>query len=697
MNDPKLLVELGASDQTAAAFASLNKRLQGVEKNVKQTTGSIVNFGKIVGSVFAAREVFEYAGRIANIADSYTQLSARIKIVSNSTSEFRTAQQALFDISQRTRTGFAETADLYAQMARGTKDLNVPQATMLRLTEGINKAIIVSGTSTQAANAALVQLGQGFAAGALRGQEFMSVQEQAPVILETVRKGLGLTQRELKKMAEEGRLTSDVFIRGFNKGLSELDNQFNQMPVTIGQSLQRLNNQIVKSIGEINELTGTSSAIATWVTDFADRINNTLVPSIQIAGGFWSAFLEIGKQNPFKSAGEQVDEYAKKLADLNKKAPTSGGVSPSGLFLQPSSEEEAASIRKAMSLSLLRMQTPGANSKAATMRARAAILGEKKIKPVAESPEAELKRMKAEWEALTAAQKKSITGFTQQESEARGRAARMVKTAENLKKAFQEAYSGYLDPMQRTKRQEALPDELVRIREEIEKADKAIIEANRLKFEGYLDPEKRGKREQSLPAELEAIRESIEASKTPLKQYIDSINNTEDAMNNLALKGIQTLEDSLVNLVNGTLSAKDAFKSMANSIVNDLIRMQIQKSITGPIAGAIEGAGGLGGIFSSFFGGGKAIGGPVQAGKPYMVGERGAEMFVPNQSGSIIPNNQMGGGGGVTIVQNINVTTGVQQTVRAEIMTLMPQIASAAKSAVADAKLRGGSYAAALR
>ena len=52
---------------------------------------------------------------------------------------------------------------------------------------------------------------------------------------------------------------------------------------------------------------------------------------------------------------------------------------------------------------------------------------------------------------------------------------------------------------------------------------------------------------------------------------------------------------------------------------------------------------------------GRAIGGSVQAGKPYMVGERGAEMFVPNQSGSIVPNNRMGGGG-ITIVNNVDAT-----------------------------------------
>lgn len=92
----------------------------------------------------------------------------------------------------------------------------------------------------------------------------------------------------------------------------------------------------------------------------------------------------------------------------------------------------------------------------------------------------------------------------------------------------------------------------------------------------------------------------------------------------------------------------------------------------------------------------KALGGPVSAMSPYMVGERGPELFIPNSSGNIIPNNKMGGGGGVTVNQTINVTTGVQQTVRAEIATLMPQIANAAKGAVVEARQRGGGFSKAL-
>ena len=84
----------------------------------------------------------------------------------------------------------------------------------------------------------------------------------------------------------------------------------------------------------------------------------------------------------------------------------------------------------------------------------------------------------------------------------------------------------------------------------------------------------------------------------------------------------------------------------------------------------------------------------MNANTPYMVGERGPELFVPARSGSITPNNQLrGNGGGVTVNQTINVTTGVQQTVRNEIQTLLPQIAEVSKAAVLDARRRGGSFA----
>jgi hypothetical protein len=181
-----------------------------------------------------------------------------------------------------------------------------------------------------------------------------------------------------------------------------------------------------------------------------------------------------------------------------------------------------------------------------------------------------------------------------------------------------------------------------------------------------------------------------------LYEYQQAIRTVSEEMQSMAVRGLQSLEDNLTAVIMGTKSAKDAFADMARSIIADLIKIQIRKAIVEPLSGVLDTA--LGSIFpgSQMPFPARAMGGSVTAGQPYMVGEQGAELFVPGQTGTIVPNNKMAAGG-VTVVQNINVTTGVQQTVRAEIMTLMPQIANAAKSAVADAKLRGGSYAAALR
>jgi len=192
-----------------------------------------------------------------------------------------------------------------------------------------------------------------------------------------------------------------------------------------------------------------------------------------------------------------------------------------------------------------------------------------------------------------------------------------------------------------------------------------------------------------------------------VKTYADALKDLKEAaekvgegMGNVAVRGIKSLEDALVDFSMGAASAKDAFKNMAKSIISDLIRMQIQQNITKPLSGMLSGmfsaggaAGGSGNPSYTAYEP-KAMGGLVNARQPYMVGERGRELFVPNSSGTIVPNNKLGGGG-VTVNQTINLSAGVSQTVRAEVMQMMPQIQEASKAAVLDARRRGGSFSAA--
>jgi ribosomal protein L17 len=158
-----------------------------------------------------------------------------------------------------------------------------------------------------------------------------------------------------------------------------------------------------------------------------------------------------------------------------------------------------------------------------------------------------------------------------------------------------------------------------------------------------------------------------------------------------------SMEDAFMGIVDGTSSAKDAFKSMAADIIKELYRVLVVQRMVGQVATSTSSGSGLLGFIGGAFGiSGKAAGGSLQAGQPSVVGEHGRELFVPSSAGRVlsVPQSKaaIGGGSSVTVMQTINVSTGVQQTVRAEIKSLMPQIADSAKVAVLDARKRGGGY-----
>ena len=167
---------------------------------------------------------------------------------------------------------------------------------------------------------------------------------------------------------------------------------------------------------------------------------------------------------------------------------------------------------------------------------------------------------------------------------------------------------------------------------------------------------------------------AVTLAKNGLVDYARAAKDVRENMRSAALDGVQRLADTLTDVAMRTVTVKDAFRSMASSVLRDLVRIGIQQQITGPLASAL-----FGGLQQS----------PVQATVP-RIGGAG----IPAPAGSAVPVGDVGGSG-VTVVQNISLSTGVQQTVRAEVMNMMPQIGNAAKSAVLDARRRGGNFAAA--
>lgn len=193
--------------------------------------------------------------------------------------------------------------------------------------------------------------------------------------------------------------------------------------------------------------------------------------------------------------------------------------------------------------------------------------------------------------------------------------------------------------------------------------------------------------------EIDGVTGSIkDGGKTAVDELTDAQKRVVEIANSIETN----MTSAFMSMVDGTKTVQSAFKDMARQIIAKLYEVLVVQRIVNAAMGIFGFSKDKSGQWSNwsnpFGGGGKAIGGPVQAGQSYLVGERGPEMFVPSRGGSIIPNDKMGGGGTVVVNQTINVSTGVQQTVRTEIKSLMPQIAESAKAAVADAKRRGGSY-----
>ena len=190
------------------------------------------------------------------------------------------------------------------------------------------------------------------------------------------------------------------------------------------------------------------------------------------------------------------------------------------------------------------------------------------------------------------------------------------------------------------------------------------------------------------------------------KDWGDTIPDLDVSIRALTTQGLNGLTDALTAGITGAANFADAIKNMAKSVVDSLIKMLVQKYIVDAAFGFITSKfggpnlGTEGGITMAGngqqFSNTAAIGGPVFQGERTLVGERGPEIFVPNANGSIIPNHKLGGGSGVTINQTVNITTGIQSTVRAEVMNLLPAISKASQNGVADARLRGGQYAKAL-
>jgi len=257
--------------------------------SIKRVAGSLSGVLAGMGAAWGAREVLR-------TADTYNELTGRLQLVTRSASELADVQEQLFSIARESRVAYAQTVDLYTRLTRSTQELNLSQEQLYRITEAVNKSLIISGASAEAAQAALIQLGQGLASGTLRGEELNSVLEQAPRLAEAIAKGMGVTIGELRQLGSEGKLTAEAVVKALESQAGAIEAEFERMPKTIGQALTVINNSIGHLIFGVDQAGGVTGALAERIIDLADNIDD------------WAAAND-------KVVGQKIDEYLDNIGD----------------------------------------------------------------------------------------------------------------------------------------------------------------------------------------------------------------------------------------------------------------------------------------------------------------------------------------------------------------------------------------------
>lgn len=250
------------------AQRKVNDRLDGMESKFNSTSKSVNNAEKSFSSlskVASALVAVLSVQQVAAYADAWTTVNNKLANAIRPNEQLVEVTQRVFDITQATRSSLDATASLYARLERATRQAGTSTADLAKLTTIINQGFVVSGATAQEAENAIIQLSQGLASGALRGEEFNSVNEQGNRMMVALADSLGVGIGELRNMAAQGKLTTDVVVKGLLSQGDAIGKEFAKTTTTISQALQVASNNITQFVGS-------SSTVKAGVAVFNDAV-----------------------------------------------------------------------------------------------------------------------------------------------------------------------------------------------------------------------------------------------------------------------------------------------------------------------------------------------------------------------------------------------------------------------------------------
>ncbi|HAS0837679.1 tape measure protein [Enterobacter hormaechei] len=252
---------LMADKEVVKATDNMQDGFDAADDAAQSLSSSLGELSKIAAAVMAILSV----NQISQYADAWTELNNKLANALRPNEELVDVTERVFNITQQTRSSLEATASLYARLERATRQYGTSAQDLVKLTTIINQGFVVSGATAEEAENAIIQLSQGLASGALRGEEFNSVNEQGNRLIVALADSMGVTIGQMRQLAAEGKLTTDVVVNGLLSQGVAIGNEFAKTTTTINQALQVAGNNITKFFGE-------NSTVKTGVAIFNDAV-----------------------------------------------------------------------------------------------------------------------------------------------------------------------------------------------------------------------------------------------------------------------------------------------------------------------------------------------------------------------------------------------------------------------------------------
>lgn len=241
----------------------VNQRLDLMERGFDGTTRAVNNTERSMSSLSGVAVALAAAlsvKQVSEYADAWATVNNKLANSLRPNEQLADVTERVFNITQQTRSSLDATASLYARLERATRQYGTSADDLAKLTTIINQGFVVSGATAQEAENAIIQLSQGLASGALRGEEFNSVNEQGNRLIVALADSMGVSIGEMRNMAAQGKLTTDVVVNGLLSQGTVIGKEFANTATTISQALQVAGNNITKFFGE-NSTVKTSAGI----------------------------------------------------------------------------------------------------------------------------------------------------------------------------------------------------------------------------------------------------------------------------------------------------------------------------------------------------------------------------------------------------------------------------------------------------